>query len=156
MNKQNVDKRSTAIYCCRDLYGAIVIIQFFLGPEQVVWTNNTAQFRAFLTLPPAASPQGGPTTIILQPAGANDSKERVVSISFSYYASPAIVSVVPARATTDGRTTSADGKSVVVTLSNLPASAGPANLAVSFAPHGGKPETLCDGIACSIVQVRLL
>jgi hypothetical protein len=120
---------------------------------QVAWDNRSAAFRARVRLPPAASPQGGPATLILAPAAAAAaSASALAARAVLEFFAPVACAVDPQRATVDGRT--ASGRSVAVTVRGLPVGAGPADLMVSFVPEGGD-AVVCDGAACSLLQVGL-
>ena len=116
----------------------------------MAWNNRSAAFRARVRLPAAASPQGGIAILTLQPAVANAAFASHGAME--YFAPPVVAAVDPSRATVDGRTSAVGGRSVAVTVRGLPVAAGPADLVVSFVPEGGG-ELVCDGAACSLLQV---
>jgi hypothetical protein len=119
---------------------------------QVAWDDRSAAFRARVRLPAAANSQGGLATLTLQPAVANAALETRGTLE--YFAPPVIAAVNPSRATVDGRTSAVGGRSIAVAVRGLPLATRPEDLAVSFVQEGGR-ELVCDGEACSLVQVAL-
>ena len=71
--------------------------------------------------------------------------EKRVSFSFECFDAPAALAL-PALATLDGRTTSADKKSVALVLTNFPPLATTADVEVRFG------DVVCDAIACRVLS----
>jgi len=75
--------------------------------------------------------------------------QKISRFVFLYFKSPRLTSVVPNKATLSGRTTSTDGRSVLLTIMSFPPVASPADIKISFG------NAVCSAsTSCNIMTVR--
>ena len=108
---------------------------------------NGGKLVAVVTIP-AASNEGKVSGSIS--ARLSDSGTHTMSrFVFQYFKAPVITSVSPTKATLSGKTSSEDGRSVLITIKNFPPVTSPSQVRVSFG------LTVCSaGATCNIVELR--
>ena len=119
----------------------IKIGEVFLGVSSVVSVEVTgADLHAVIKIP-AASKAGQVSGSI----GAQlDGVQKLSRFVFQYFKSPQLTSVKPNKATLSGKTTSTDGRSVLLTIMSFPAVTSPADVKILFGNAVCDADTLCN------------